>query len=214
MIPKIFHRVWLGGKPMPSYFVRWGESWLKKHPSWTMKLWTEKEIRRFTNVDILPRCTSVAQQADIIRYEVLYREGGVYLDTDMECLKNIDMLIQGEDLFVCWQREDLKILSNAIFGASKNHKILQSIVWACRKEFQPDPWNAMGPPFFTKKVLGQPGVRIYKRETFIPFTHAEYKAFPKHPMLITNPPAESFAINHRSSIWYKDSTVRLLPAKT
>ena len=32
IIPKVFHRVWLGGKPMPDHFVKWGEGWLAKHP--------------------------------------------------------------------------------------------------------------------------------------------------------------------------------------
>lgn len=211
MIPKLFHRVWLGGKPMPYYFQKWGESWAKKHPGWTVKLWTEKEIELFTNRDILPKCENLAMRSDIVRYEVLYREGGIYLDTDMECLKNIEILTQGVDFFACWQRPD--ILSNAIFGACKNHKILQTIVWGCRKEFQPEPWNAMGPVYFTKKVVGQPDVRIYPRETFIPYTREQYKAFPKKPMTITNPPEQSFAINHRSSLWYKDSTAPLLPPK-
>lgn len=195
---------------MPHYFVRWGESWMKKHPAWTMKLWTEKEVTRFTNVDLLAKCTNLAMQSDIIRYEVLYREGGVYLDTDMECVKNIDMLIQGVEFFACWQRPE--ILSNAIFGATKSHKILQNLVWSCRKEFKADPLNAMGPQYFTPKVVGQPNVRIYSRETFIPYTREQYKAFPKHPMTIDNPPSYAFAINHRASIWYKDST-QLFPTK-
>jgi hypothetical protein len=210
MIPKIFHRVWLGGKPMPFYFQKWGESWLKKHPGWTMKLWTEREIQHFTNVDVLPKCSTLAMRSDVVRYEVLYREGGVYLDTDMECLKNIGILLQETEFFACWQRPDLNVLSNAIFGASKSHKILQSLTWGCRTEFRPEPWNAMGPTYFTPKVLGQPGVKIFKRETFIPYTRDQYKAFPKHPMLTLNPPEESFAINHRSSLWYKDSTAPLV----
>lgn len=211
MIPKIFHRVWLGGKPMPFHFARWGESWMKKHPSWTMKLWTEAEVKYFTNVDLLPKCSSLAMRSDIIRYAVLYKHGGVYLDTDMECVKNIDMLAEGIDFFACWQRP--QILSNAIFGTAAKSKIMQSLVWCSRSEFKPEPWNAMGPEFFTKKVVGQPGVRIYDRKVFIPYTRDEYKAFPKKPMAITNPPPESYAINHRASIWYEDSTAKILPPK-
>jgi hypothetical protein len=214
MIPKLFHRVWLGGKPMPFYFQKWGESWMEKHPSWTMKLWKEEECEKLNNRDLFQKCTSLAQCADVARYEILYREGGVYLDTDMECLKNIETLINSVDFFACWQRPDLNILSNAIFGASPEHDLMQKITLDCRTDFQPEPWNAMGPPFFTKRLLGQPGVRIYDRKTFIPYTRDEYKAFPKHPMTITNPPAESFAINHRSSVWYKDSTSQLLAAKS
>lgn len=196
---------------MPRYFSHWGDTWIKKHPAWTMRLWTEKDIAHFTNSDIHAKCATLEMRADLVRYEVVYREGGVYLDPDMECMKNIDMLIQGIEFFGCWNHTD--ILSNAIFGSSKGNKILQSIVWGCRKEFKPEPPNAMGPEYFTKKVLGQPDVRIYPRETFLPYTREQYKAFPKHPMTITNPPPESFAINHRSSVWYKDKTAPLLSVK-
>jgi hypothetical protein len=72
----------------------------------------------------------------------------------------------------------------------------------------------MGPPYFTKHVMGDPGVRVFDRKVFIPYTRDQYKAFPKHPMTITDPPAESFAINHRSSIWYQDSTAVIVPAKS
>lgn len=209
MIEKIFHRIWFGGKPMPFHFQKWGESWMKKHPAWTMKLWTEDEVKYFTNVDLLPKCSTLAMRSDLMRYAILYREGGVYLDTDMECVKNIDMLIQGTDFFAVWERSP--ILSNAIFGAAPKSKIMQSLVWSSRAEFKPEPWNAMGPEFFTRKVVGQPGVRIYDRKTFIPYTRDEYKAFPKKPMMITNQPPESYAINHRASLWYSDSSAQQPP---
>jgi mannosyltransferase OCH1-like enzyme len=209
-IPKIFHRIWLGGKPMPVYFSHWGESWQKKHPAWKMKLWTEREISSLTNADLLAKCTSVAMQADIARYEILYREGGVYLDTDMECRKPIDMLIAGLDFFATWQMKNM--LSNAIFGCTKGHKLMQKIVWGCRKEFSTKRWDSMGPPYFTSKVLAHPGTKIFDRETFIPFTREEYARFPKKPMVQVDAPPTAYAVNHRASLWYKDSTAAL-PAR-
>lgn len=202
-IPRVFHRVWMGGKPMPEPFVRWGEGWLALHPGWTMKLWTEQEIQGFQNLDLLTRCSSLAQQADIVRYEVLLKEGGVYLDTDMECLRNIEPIIQSIDFFGCWQKSG--IISNAIFGAVPGHGILTELVQRSRPEFQTDPWNAMGPPFFTSVVLRCGGAKIFPRETFIPYTWAEYNAFPVHPMEGLVPPQGAYAINHRSSIWHADS---------
>jgi 2-polyprenyl-3-methyl-5-hydroxy-6-metoxy-1,4-benzoquinol methylase len=207
MIPKIFHRVWLGGKPMPDHFILWGEGWRKAHPGWTMRLWTEREIRTFENLDLLSKCSSLAQRADIVRYEALFREGGVYLDTDMECVRNIEPLIQDVNLFACWQRSG--ILSNAIFGASPGHPAMGELVKRSRSDFRTDPWNAMGPPLFTKVVTAQDGALIVPRKTFIPYTRAEYEAFPKHPMEGLVPPPESYSINHRSSVWHGDSSRRL-----
>jgi mannosyltransferase OCH1-like enzyme len=172
-----------------------------------MKLWTEREISDFKNRDLLARCSSLAQQADIMRYEALLREGGVYLDTDMECVRNIEPLLQGVSFFGCWQK--LAIISNAIFGTVPDHEILAELVERSRTEFRAEPWNAMGPPFFTKVVLGCGEAKLFPRETFNPYTWAEYKAFPIHPMGGLKPPPGTYAINHRSSIWYEGSTRRL-----
>lgn len=206
-IPRIFHRVWLGGKPMPEPFFRWGETWRGRHPNWIMKLWTENSVAGLSNADLLPRCSSLAQRADIARYEILMREGGVYIDTDMECLGNIEPLIEGVDIFACWQKPGL--LSNAIFGGTPGNEVFTELFKRSRTDFKRDPWNAMGPPFFTPIALNHSDVRIFNRKTFIPYTRAEYEKFPRHPMGITDPPPESYAINHRSSVWYPDSTKAL-----
>lgn len=169
-----------------------------------MKLWTEREISGLDNVDLLSKCSSLAQRADLVRYEVLCREGGVYLDTDMECLKNIDPLIEGLDFFGCWQKPS--VISNAIFGGMPGHDIFLELKKRSRTDFQAQPWNAMGPPLFTRVVSSRPSARVFPRETFIPFTRAEYEWFPRWPMDITDPPPEAYAINHRSSVWYADST--------
>lgn len=204
MIPKTFHRVWLGGKPMPDDFVRWGQSWLDLHPGWTMKLWTEAEIEGFYNFHLLEKCSSLAQQADIVRYEALFREGGVYVDTDMECVRNIELLIEDATFFGVWQKSG--IVSNAIFGGIPGHGALLDLFEKSSTEFKSDPWNAMGPPFFTKVALACDSAKIFPRETFIPYTRAQYEAFPDHPMKGLVPPSGSYAINHRSSIWHADST--------
>lgn len=194
---------------MPEPFVRWGATWADKHPDWRMKLWTEPEVSALRNADLMGRCRSLAQRADVVRYEALFREGGVYLDTDMECLKNVEPLLEGLEFFACWQKEH--VVSNAIFGCVPGHPIAKRLFEESRTEVWGVAWNSMGPPFFTPRVLSGagPGVNVFERKTFIPYTRDEYKAFPKHPMVVTDPPPESYAINHRSSVWYADSTKEL-----
>lgn len=36
-------------------------------------------------------------KADILRYELLYFFGGIYIDTDFLCIKNIDKLLNNYD---------------------------------------------------------------------------------------------------------------------
>jgi mannosyltransferase OCH1-like enzyme len=54
-------------------------------------------------------------KADIARYEVIYTHGGVYLDTDFKCLRNIEPLLEGADFFSAW--EDDERVANSLFGA-------------------------------------------------------------------------------------------------
>lgn len=193
---------------MPKYFSDWGASWTDRHPGWAMKLWTEREVQKLLNKDKLSLCSSYAQQSDMCRYEIMYREGGVYVDTDMECLKNIEALIKGLPFFAVTQKDG--ILSNALFGSVPSHPVAKKLFHQSRSNFTPNPWNAMGPPFFTPRALAG-NVHVFPRKTFIPFTRDEYKAFPRHPMTFDTPPEGAYSINHRSSVWYSDSTKNLLP---
>src|SRR5207247_2358642 len=60
-----------------------------------------------------------AQRADVLRYEVVYEHGGVYLDTDVECLGNIEPLLVDCDAFIGEEPSDL--YGNGVFGARRAH---------------------------------------------------------------------------------------------
>ena len=44
---------------------------------------------------------NLARKSDLLRLQVLYNHGGVYLDTDMECIKPIDELLNGYRFVMC-----------------------------------------------------------------------------------------------------------------
>lgn len=208
MIPKLFHRIWFGGKPMFPLFAEWGESWLKHHPDWTMKTWTEEDVSNLDCVDILKRCSCLAQMSDVARYEILLREGGLYIDTDIECLRPIDSLIKDYDFFGCWVREGSGILSNALIGSVPGHLILADLVQETPGRFKPEPWDIMGPPFFTEIVKRHGLVKVFSQKTFMPYSWLEYKNLPEKPIRNLPPLPDSYAVNHRSSIWFEDSYKR------
>ena len=92
-IPKIIHQVWLGS-PFPEKYSYFQSTWQTFHPDWEYILWTEKEIEEFglVNQAAYDESTNYGQKSDIARYEILYRMGGLYVDTDFECFKNFDIL--------------------------------------------------------------------------------------------------------------------------
>ena len=132
-IPKIFHQIWVGKKPFPEDYKKWQESW-QHVPGWEYKLWTDKEVETLplTNRDLYEQEKSMGARADILRVEILYREGGVYVDTDFECLKPemFDVLNCNYDFYAGITPVDAKVLllNNALIGSVQGHPILKGCI--------------------------------------------------------------------------------------
>lgn len=71
-------------------------SWKRHFPTWTTRLWSDADIRPLLPAALLPPYDKVAKHAvrsDIARYLILQRHGGMYVDTDMECLANFEHVL-------------------------------------------------------------------------------------------------------------------------
>ncbi|MBR5507726.1 MAG: glycosyl transferase [Clostridia bacterium] len=95
-IPKTIHYCWFVRGEMPSLSVKCIESWKKYCPDYNIVCWNEDNFDISSN-----RYAKEAYDAkkwafvsDYVRLKVLYEEGGIYLDTDVELLKPIDDLIE------------------------------------------------------------------------------------------------------------------------
>ena len=126
-IPRIFHRIWLGGGQMPESFVTYGETWRRLHPGWEMMLWTEENLPPLTNRREFEEGETPAAKANVLRYEILDRFGGVYIDTDFECRKNIEPLI-GEDVQAFVGEMKNGQINNAIIGVPPGHTLTQELI--------------------------------------------------------------------------------------
>ena len=100
---------------MPDDFQRYGETWREHHPEWEMPLWTDDNLPELAHPGAFERGRHHAERADVLRYEVLRQFGGVYVDTDVECLRPIDPLLEGVQAFVAYQRPGE--VCNAVMGA-------------------------------------------------------------------------------------------------
>ena len=87
MIPKLIHQIWIGPKPAPSKLM---DTWKEKHPEFEYIRWSEKELNdRSMPLSCINRIQEIEEingKADIIRWEILYHYGGVFLDADCFCL--------------------------------------------------------------------------------------------------------------------------------
>jgi mannosyltransferase OCH1-like enzyme len=95
VIPKIIHQVWVGGKPIPELYKSYMCGWVLFHPLWEYRLWTDDNVSDIPSINpaIYNKMTNVGAKSDYIRYAVLHDFGGLYADTDFECLKSHDDLL-------------------------------------------------------------------------------------------------------------------------
>ena len=95
MIPKIIHYCWFGGKPLPKIAEKCIESWKKFLPDYEIKRWDESNF----DVNITPYTSEAYSErkyafvSDYARFYILYHNGGVYFDVDVELLKPIDDIV-------------------------------------------------------------------------------------------------------------------------
>ena len=92
MIPKTIHYCWFGGKPKPKSVQRCIDSWKKYCPDYEVKEWNEQnyDVNRIPYTRNAYQAGKYAFVSDVARFLVLYQEGGVYFDTDVEAIKPID----------------------------------------------------------------------------------------------------------------------------
>ena len=155
MIPRVFHQVWINRQnpALPEKFRAYRDGWLALHPDWEYKLWN------LDNLDFVPERNDLlksakvySQMADILRYEILARHGGVYLDTDFECLRNIDPILAGVQNFAC--SEDGGSVSVGILGAVPDSIYMKRCVAALPKKLgEISPAQETGPGLMTKVLL-------------------------------------------------------------
>jgi len=80
------------------------------------------------------------QRCDFIRYCILYKFGGLYLDCDIRPMKNIDAVFSSlateEPIyFVHWDDDKNKKPYNAVMGSKKNHKLFLEIIKQVKNDF-------------------------------------------------------------------------------
>lgn len=130
MIPKTIHRIWLKGNdrlpsgPMPQQYVEWGERWRELNPGWTLKDWTEVTFD-LRNAPWMDAANNWGAKSDILRYEILYKFGGIYVDCDVEPLKPIEPLIQHFD---CFASMSGGTAANFFMGCTPKHRVMNLII--------------------------------------------------------------------------------------
>lgn len=129
MIPKMIHFCWFGRGEKPKLAKKCIKSWKKFCPDYKLIEWNEDNF----DISACPLYVRQAYEAkkwafvtDYVRLKVVYENGGVYLDTDVQLLKSLDGLLDNTAYFGF--ESDGYIATGLGFGAVKGCGILDELM--------------------------------------------------------------------------------------
>lgn len=191
MIPRIVHRVAIGEVP-EQYDDYWAE-WQELNPDWEFKSWTgpfdpdDWELGRYHGQASCP-----SQLSDFLRWEIIWREGGIYTDWDVQPLKPVAEWEYDGQFFI--GTEDNKHLSPGLFAATQGHEAVR----ACIREFGKEEWtrnpSSTGPQLSTRVLKGRSDVYVVSKYLFYPYHYSEmHRAGWSFP--------DAYAVHHWGHSW-------------
>lgn len=127
-IPKIIHYIWLGGNPLPKVVEKCIKSWQEVLPNYEIKRWDESNVNIESSSQYLKEAYAsrkYAFAADALRFEILYKEGGVYLDTDVLVIKSLDKFLHHK-IFMGFETKT-GVNPGLIMGAEKNSPLMKEM---------------------------------------------------------------------------------------
>ena len=125
MIQKTIHYCWFGGNELPPLARKCIKSWQKYCPDYEIIRWDESNFDVHCNT----WCSAMYEQgkwaflSDYARLKVIYDNGGVYLDTDVELVKSLDAVLQDSAFMGL---DTTKMVANGLgFGAETHHPFIR-----------------------------------------------------------------------------------------
>lgn len=192
-IPKIIHQCWFGDEPMPATHNLWRETIRYWNPEWTFFLHTSPILWASKDKLNTPALSTPAGLSNYIRLKVLQDYGGVYLDTDCECIKPLNSLcwypaFAGKQDEVAGEGYSFRI-GTAVLGAEPDHPWIN---WQLENfDFQ-NAWPGEPVILASKAVRYGYNLAVLPETYFYPFRWDEAPAPPSD---------DTFVIHHWTKLW-------------
>ena len=183
MIPKKLHFVWIGDESkMP---VKCIDTWRDKNPDYEVKVWGNDSLKDYVwhNWDKLSDMLhkkDYAGASDIMRYQILYQHGGIYLDADSYCIKPLEDWLLNCEAFASWEQELMRnnLIANGFIGGiprAETWKMCMDAVATKDCAEQKLAWMITGPILLTDVFFkGQANLTVYPSHFFMPEHHSGY----------------------------------------
>ena len=215
MIPKIIHYCWLGNNPRSELNKKCLDSWHKVLPEYQIKAWDETNSplnNTYCRAAYAQRLWS--RLSNYVRLYALYTEGGIYLDTDVEVLKNFEPLLHHK-CFVGFQQEEEQVdwVNNAVIAAQRGHPFIKRCLDLTQEIFI-ETGEFYRSPTVTTNILKEMGLREYglqdiEEVTIYPIEY--FYPYPYFGQFSSECIKEStYCIHHWEATWVKKPRKNLL----
>lgn len=218
MIPKKIHYIWFGGSPLPPLAERCIASWRKYMPDYEIIRWDETNFDTGC-CDYVREAVSVKKWAfasDYARFKILYENGGVYLDTDVELLKSLDEIVERGPFMGFEQDFDSTKSGTVAPGLGLAAKPGLSIYRTILDSYEADHFIKAGGVYDqttvvvrTTEILKEvgleekPGIQTVAGVTIYPSEYFCPKDFLTHQIKVTD---NTYAIHHFDGSWAGPAT--------
>lgn len=197
-VPKKFYYVWIGDKEKPEIFYQCYNSWKEKMPEYEIIEINGKNFnisRHLEENRFFSECYKRklwAYVADYMRIHYLYENGGVFLDIDMEIIKDFTEIpelkkIQNFDFFASFESDEG--IGLGLFGVKPGSFVLREIIKFYESEIWEKPLftlpqiiryilrEKMNYDFNKSEIIDrEKGIYILRKEYFYPFLpHEKFK---------------------------------------
>lgn len=213
-IPKKIHYFWFGKNPIPPLEQKCIESWNRNCPDYEIILWNEDNYDVTKNLYMKQayEAKKWGFVPDYARLDIIYRYGGIYLDTDVEVLKSFDSLLKLKG-FAGFESKELVALGLG-FGAKAGNSILKILrdyynkVLFRRKD---GSYDLTASPFIQTKVLQEYGLKLDNQiQALKGLTILPAECFSPDNNLIPHITENTFSIHHFSGSWTSGNNKKLL----
>ena len=128
LIPKTIHYCWFGNTPLPKQYKEWMLTWKEKCPDYEIIQWDESnyDVTKIPYMKEAYEARKWAFVSDYARLDIIYKYGGIYLDTDVEILKNLDELLYNEAF--CGFETSEYVAFGLGYGSVKSNHLLREIM--------------------------------------------------------------------------------------
>ena len=233
MIPKLIHQTWKTSE-IPEKYNAYQKKLLELHPGWEYKLWTDEDnlalVKQHfpdfyeTYIDFPKNI----MRADAIRYLIMHKLGGLYLDLDYEMLKPFDILDQ--ELVLPYNRQrragdPYDGLGNCIFASAPGHEFWKFVIddLTAMSDYEATFKSLSGKPYVTNRTTLEEAITGPVLLTKVFYAHKDkLKNYILPPREEFHPPstssadevsAETYGIHHCSGTWRDQSILKKLKSK-